>query len=111
MMALSKLKLSPWMYFPSNDKLDFQKKFRHGDTILREWVDYYIEHVADDNEFIRIGYGGSASQRRAEKLVQMLEKRAGMTRDQIQLAYVSPVVGAHTGDTVLSFFFKQRDER
>jgi DegV family protein with EDD domain len=111
MMALSKLKLSPWMYFPSDGKLDMQGKLRHGDTILREWVNYYIEHAADDNEFIRIGYGGSVSQRRAEKFAQMLEERAGVTRDKIQMAYVSPVVGAHTGDTVLSFFFKQRDER
>ncbi len=111
MMALSKLKLSPWMYFPSDGKLDMQGKLRHGDTILREWVNYYIEHAADDNEFIRIGYGGSVSQRRAEKFAQMLEERAGVTRDKIQMAYVSPVVGAHTGETVLSFFFKQRDER
>ena len=111
MMALSKLKLSPWMYFPSDSKLDMQGKLRHGDTILREWVNYYIEHAADDNEFIRIGYGGSVSQRRAEKFAQMLEEHAGVTHDKIQMAYVSPVVGAHTGETVLSFFFKQRDER
>ena len=111
MMTLSKLKLSPWMYFPSYDKLSMQGKLRHGDTILREWADYYAEHVADDNEFIRIGYGGTVSQSRAEKFIRILEERVGVKREQIQLAYVSPVVGAHTGETVLSFFFKQRDER
>lgn len=111
MMTMSVAHLSPWMYFPSDNKLSMDGRIRRGDKILHEWVDYYIEHVADDNEFIRIGYGGSKSQERAEKLVRLLESKAGLSRDKIQLAYVSPIVGAHTGDTVLSFFFKQRDER
>lgn len=111
MMTMSMAHMSPWMYFPSNDKLLMDSRIRRGDKILHEWVDYYIEHVADDNEFIRIGYGGGKSQERAEKFIRLLESKAGLSRDKIQLAYVSPIVGAHTGDTVLSFFFKQRDER
>ena len=111
MMTMSMAHLSPWMYFPSDNKLSMDGRIRRGDKILHEWVDYYVEHVADDNEFIRIGYGGSKSQERAEKFIRLLESKAGVTRDKVQLAYVSPIVGAHTGDTVLSFFFKQRDER
>ena len=111
MCGMTKLHLSPWMFFPSDDKLTTDKRPRRGDKILHEWVDYYIEHVADDNRFIRIGYGGEKSLKRAEKFIRLLECKAGVTRDQIQLAYVSPIVGAHTGDTVLSFFFKQKDER
>ena len=99
------------MYFPSNDKLSMDGRIRKGNKILHEWVDYYLEHVADDNEFVRIGYGGAKAQERAERLVELLESRTNLSRDRIQLAYVSPIVGAHTGDTVLSFFFKQRDER
>ncbi len=111
MMMMSITHLSPWMYFPSDDKLSMDGRIRRGDKILHEWADYYAEHVADDNEFVRIGYGGTKSQERAEKFIRILENKTGITRDKIQLAYVSPIVGAHTGDTVLSFFFKQRDER
>lgn len=111
MMTMSLAHLSPWMYFPSNDKLSMDGRIRKGNKILHEWVDYYLEHVADDNEFVRIGYGGAKAQERAERLVELLESRTNLSRDRIQLAYVSPIVGAHTGDTVLSFFFKQRDER
>ena len=111
MRSMTSLHLSPWMYFPSDDKLTTDKRPRRGDKILHEWVDYYMEHVADDNRFIRIGYGGEAARKRAEKFIDLLERKAGVTRDQIQLAHVSPIVGAHTGDTVLSFFFKQKDER
>ncbi len=111
MRSMTTLHLSPWMFFPSDDKLTTEKRPRRGDKILHEWVDYYVEHVADDNLFVRIGYGGEKSLKRAEKLIKLLEMKAGVTRDRIQLAHVSPTVGAHTGDTVLSFFFKQKDER
>ena len=111
MMTMTITHLSPWMYFPSNDKLSIDGRIRRGDKILHEWVDYYLEHVADDNEFVRIGYGGQKSQERAQKLVRLLGEKVGLESDKIQLAYVSPIVGAHTGETVLSFFFKQRDER
>jgi hypothetical protein len=40
-----------------------------------------------------------------------LKERTDLTDEQIQLAHVSPIVGAHTGSTVLSFFFKQKGER
>lgn len=111
MKALSKFHISPWMYFPSDDKLSIASKIRRGDKILSEWVDYYIENVADDNKFVRIGYGGEAELPRAEKLIAKLKERTDLTDEQIQLAHVSPVVGAHTGSTVLSFFFKQKGER
>ena len=111
MRALSKLHISPWMYFPSNDKLSIEKQIYRGDKLLTEWVNYYIENVADDNEFVRIGYGGEAELPRAEKLAQRLKDRAALTDDQIQITHVSPIVGAHTGSTVLSFFFKQKGKR
>lgn len=111
MKTLSKFHISPWMYFPSNDKLSIASKIRRGDKILSEWVDYFIENVADDNEFVRIGYGGEAELPRAEKLIRKLKEKTDLTDEQIQLAHVSPIVGAHTGSTVLSFFFKQKGER
>ena len=111
MKTLSKFHISPWMYFPSNDKLSIASKIYRGDKLLTEWVDYFIENVADDNEFVRIGYGGEAELPRAEKLIRKLKERTDLTDEQIQLAHVSPIVGAHTGSTVLSFFFKQKGER
>lgn len=111
MFLASSLKLSPWMYFPSNDKLSAESHPRRGNKILHEWAKYYVEHAAEDNRFIRIGYGGEKARTRAEQFIKILETEAGVSRDFIQLAHVSPIVGAHTGDTVLSFFFKQKDER
>ncbi len=111
MFLASSLKLSPWMYFPSDDKLSVESHPRRGNKILREWAQYYVEHAAEDNRFIRIGYGGEKAHVRAEQFIKILETEAGVSRDFIQLAHVSPIVGAHTGDTVLSFFFKQKDER
>lgn len=103
------LKISPWMYFPSDGKLSCKRSYR-GDMILHAWADYYVKNVADDNRFIRIGYGGEEARERAEKFIKILVEK-GVSRDQIQLAYVSPVVGAHTGETVLSFFFMQKKKR
>ena len=104
------LKISPWMFFPSDGKLSCEERFYRGNRILHAWADYYVENVADDNRFIRIGYGGEEAGERAKKFINILVKK-GVSRDQIQLAYVSPVVGAHTGETVLSFFFMQKKER
>lgn len=111
MLAMGAMHISPWMYAPSDDKLTMSSKIFRGDRLLHEWVQYYCDHVADDNEFVRIGYGGAAERPRAEKLIRLLKEKASLTDDQIQLTHVSPIVGAHTGSTVLSFFFKQKDER
>ena len=111
MMMISFAHISPWMYFPSDDKLSMSGRVRRGDKILHDWVNYYIEHVAEDNQFIRIGYGGRIAHQRAEKFANLLEQKAGVARECIQLAHVSPFVGVHTGPTVLSFFFKQKEER
>ena len=111
MLTMSKMHISPWMYFPSTDKLSMSSRLHKADKLLHAWVEYYTEHVAPDNEFVRIGYGGEAERPRAEKLIRLLKEKAGLTDEQIQLTHVSPIVGAHTGSTVLSFFFKQTDER
>ena len=115
MKTFTKLHVSPWMHFPSDSKLSVSRLIRSGgkgkDKLVSAWVDYYIKNVADDNEFVRIGYGGTAELERAQLLIDQLKERAGLTDDQIQLARVSPIVGAHTGSTVLSFFFKQKNER
>ncbi len=111
MLAAGKLHLIPWMYAPSDDKLKSGRTIRGSNRILHEWIKYYQEHVADDNEFVRIGYGGAAERPRAEKFIRLLKEQTGLTDAQIQLTHVSPIVAAHTGSTVLSFFFKQKDER
>ena len=105
------LHFSPWMYCPSYDKLCVGKQKIRGDKILHEWVDYFMEHRAEDTDFIRIGYGGPAELPRAQKFIRLFKERTGFTDEQIQLTHTSPIVGAHTGSTVLSFFFKQRDDR
>lgn len=112
MLAASALNISPWMYFPSDDKLqtDSKKRYR-GDIILRRWCEYYYSHRAATDEPIRIGYGGARELARAEKFIHLLTTQGDVTRAQIQLARVSPIIGAHTGDTVLSVFFRQRDPR
>ncbi len=109
MRIATELKVSPSMYFPSDGKLSYERSYR-GDRILHAWADYYVENVADDNRFIRIGYGGEEARERAKKFIDILVEK-GVSRDQIQLARVSPVVGAHTGETVLSFFFMQKKKR
>ena len=110
-MIAGLMKISPWMYAPYDGQLNASGRGYRGDLLLHEWVNYYIEHVAEDNEFVRIGYGSESEHERANKLIRMLKEKAGLTDEQIQLARVSPVVCAHTGSTVLSFFFKQKDER
>lgn len=84
---------------------------RRADKILREWVDYYVANAADDNDFVRIGYGGREELKRAEKLIRLLKDKTDLTDEQIQLVRVGPIIGTHTGSTVLSFFFKQKDVR
>ena len=108
MILSSALKMSVWMYFPNDGKLLPDSRPRRGDKILSEWADYYVEHAADDNRFIRIGYGSNAVMPRVEKFIKLLTNR-GVSEDMIQLVHVGPIIGAHTGPTVLSFFFKERD--
>lgn len=111
MGAMTTMKLSPWMHFPSADKLCMDGTPRRADKILREWVDYYVANAADDNDFVRIGYGGREELKRAEKLIRLLKDKTDLTDEQIQLVRVGPIIGTHTGSTVLSFFFKQKDVR
>ena len=110
MLVASAVHVSPWMYFPSDDKLQTDSTIRRGDKILHEWVDYYLTNRAAPNEPIRIGYGGRTELGRAEKFIALLEA-AGVQPEQIQLTHVGRAIGAHTGHTVLSFFFRQKNER
>lgn len=111
MVTLSKMKLSPFMFFPSDDKLSTHGMMRRGDTILREWAQYYIEHRAASDTIVRIGYGHADERARAERFAEILKAQAGLADEQIQLARVGTAIGAHTGPTVLSFFFLQGKPR
>ena len=108
--AMEKMKISPNMFFPREDKLSIAGIAR-GDTILNEWVNYFVQNRVDDDTTIRIAYGHHDEEARARKFVDKL-KNAGAVRDeQIQYARVGSAIGAHTGPTVLSIFFLQRDDR
>ena len=104
------MKISPNMFFPREDKLSIAGIAR-GDTILNEWVNYFVQNRVDDDTIIRIAYGHHDEEARARKFVDKL-KNAGAIRDeQIQYARVGSAIGAHTGPTVLSIFFRQKDDR
>ena len=103
--------LAPFMYFPSDDKLTIAPALIPTRKLLEEWVSYFMAHYDERYPVLRIGYGGDQERRRAEIFVRKL-RAAGLPEDfEVQMARVGPVVGAHTGPTVLSMFFVQKDLR
>ena len=111
MIAMTQLKISPWMYFPYDGKLTMNGQIFRNDKILHEWVNYFNTNRADDANYVRICYGGAAEKNRAEKLAKLLHKHANLAEDQIEVAHVGPIIASHTGSTVLAFFFKQSGDR
>lgn len=107
--AIERLHVSPNMIFPSRTQLAPVGVAR-GDLVLNEWVNYYLQHRPDETTPVRIGYGHSDEETRARKLTSKLEA-VGVPAEQIQLARVGSIIGAHTGPTVLSVFFLQKDSR
>ncbi len=111
MLALQKLRISPYMCFPYDDKLSVATSILRGDKILKAWADYYEKHRADAKQPIRIGYGNAAQRERGEKFVRILLERDLISIDQVQWARVGAPIAVHTGPTTLSFFFLQKDDR
>ncbi len=110
LQTIEKMRLSPVMFFPSDDKLSNAGVAR-GDTILKDWIDhYYINRISND-AIIRVAYGHRDEEARALKFIERLKAAGDITDEQIQLARVGCAIGAHTGPTVLSVFFLQKDPR
>ncbi len=107
----SSLKILPWLYFPYEGQLTSNGRTFRGDKILRGWVDYFIENRAEDANYVRVCYGGSAQLEHVERLVRLLKKNADLADDQIHLTHIGPIIASHTGSTVLALFFKQKNER
>lgn len=116
---LEAVKFSPWMYFPSNDELKFQKKIIRGDVILHKWAKYYAEQRIRSDEaedeldlVLRIGYASDVELPRIEKLLNLIKQQVpDFDQVTIQLHHIVPFVGAHTGPTCISIFFRQHDLR
>lgn len=108
--AMNTMGISPNMFFPSNDKLSTAGKAR-GNIILDEWVRYYYANRASADGIIRIAYGHEDEEARALKFIDKLKAAGDVTDEQIQLTRVGCAIAAHTGPSVLSFFFMQKDPR
>lgn len=103
--------LAPFMFFPSDDKLTIAPALIPTKKLLGEWVSYVMAHRDEQYPVLRIGYGGDQEQRRAEILAKKLRAAGLLEGYEVQMARVGPVIGAHTGPTVLSMFFVQKDLR
>ena len=116
---LESVKFSPWMYFPSNKNLQIDySKIMRGDVVLRRWVKYYMKHRIDPaaatcelDHTIRIGYAHKNELGRVQRFIKLLKDASGIDDDHIQITHVGPFVGAHTGPTCVSFFFRQNEPR
>ena len=111
MMTMTKLKISPWMYFPLDGKLSMNGQLFQGDKLLHEWAKYIANNRADDANYIRVCYGGAAEKSRAEKLIKLIKKHADIPEENIHLVHIGPIIASHTGSTVLAVFFKQENDR
>ena len=116
---LEAVKFSPWMYFPSDGELqiDFSKIMR-GDVVLRRWVKYYVNHriqpadaTSELDQVIRIGYAHKQELPRVQRFISMIQNETGLPDRYFQVAHIGPFVGAHTGPTCVSIFFRQDEER
>lgn len=116
---LEAVKFSPWMYFPSDGELqiDFSKIMR-GDVVLRRWVKYYVNHriqpadaTSELDQVIRIGYAHKQELPRVQRFISMIQDETGLPDRYFQVAHIGPFVGAHTGPTCVSIFFRQDEER
>lgn len=117
---LESVKFSPWMYFPSDNNLQFDlRKIMRGDLVIRRWVKYYAQHhikpedaTCELDRVLRIGYGHKQEIPRAKFFIELLQRDVpDFDPNLVQLRHVGPFVGAHTGPTCLSIFFRQDETR
>ncbi|MCL2038625.1 DegV family protein [Candidatus Saccharibacteria bacterium] len=98
------LHIKPVMRLPLNGKLESVGKVRGEKAIIRELSDIVYDTLYEDGGKVWVSYGASSQRERAEQLAEAIrEKRPGAQVSASQR--IGPIIGAHTGPTVLAVFF------
>ena len=101
------LSIKPVMRLPYEGKLESVAKVRGNKAILHEFVNIVNDSMGDPEGEIRVSYGGACQRDRAEALVELI--RQILPEARMSLHRIGPIIGAHTGRTVLAIFFFGRD--
>ena len=101
------------MYMPFDGMLESQRLVRGDAAVLEAFVDEICAEVLASEERVAIGlnpeveiciaYGDAKQEARASKLKAMINER--LPSAGVYLKRIGPVVGSHTGGTVLAPFY------
>jgi DegV family protein with EDD domain len=93
----------PLMCLPYSGKLQSIKKVRGAKVIIRELADRVENEINDPHDYVWIAFGGDNDYGRAEELMLAVLERCPNAKTRVHR--IGPIIGAHTGETVLAVFF------
>lgn len=97
------LHIHPIMRLPYDGKLESVSKVRGSKAVLKELAGYVHDSILEPDGKVWISYGGESQRDRAEALKALV--REYCPDAQVTLHRIGPIIGAHTGETVLAVFF------
>lgn len=102
-LAAGVLNIKPIMRLPYEGSLELVGKVRGGQKILKDYAQKVSETLLEEDGQVWISYGGESQLWRAVTLKSMIEELRPEAR--VSLHRIGPIIGAHTGETVLAVFF------
>ncbi|MCL2002363.1 DegV family protein [Candidatus Saccharibacteria bacterium] len=96
------LQIKPVMRLPYEGRLESVGKVR-GKALLKEFAKVVGDTLVSDDEEVWLSYGGNSQLERANTLRDMIKELKPKAR--VSLHRIGPIIGAHTGETVLAVFF------
>lgn len=100
----SLMDLKPFMQLPYNGRLESTNTIRGEKRILHVLASRVAETILDPRDKIWVSYGASSELGRANTLASFLGKDLPLAN--ISLHRIGPIIGAHTGPTVLAVFYR-----
>lgn len=98
------LNIKPFMRLPYNGKLEAVEKIRGDKAMLKRFVEQVTKTIQPWSK-IWLAYGAEAERDRIEELRIMLTDALPSNVPAISLHRIGPIIGAHTGPTVIAAFF------
>lgn len=98
------LGIKPFMRLPYNGKLEVVEKIQGDKAMLKRFVEQVVK-TAEPWSKIWLAYGAEAAKDRVKDLEIMLTDALPSNIPDITTHRIGPIIGAHTGPTVIAAFF------
>lgn len=99
------LNLKPIMHLPRKGKLTTMDTVTGGKRALKRFAEMTADTIRDVSGEIWVCYGAAEERSRVEQYVELVKDATRLPDAKVSYHRIGPIIGAHTGPTVIAFFF------